>query len=675
MFLTSLLSSLASILFLASSATAQTTQRPLIEPGTNIRLGDEDYFVPDYRLVETKSTDSLSLDDQSMATSSIGLKQWGLVQVSLSMKSHPAKGDGFTLNSPFCRMTEETAGYQLSAELDIGKASYIYDYELAQDTVYVMVSDATLLAVSLDNGFRQPNSASGSSNQGSFSGQAGEEQVTPASLNVKWKITNLEDFSKQNNGYGFNEAGLAFHKKTKILYIPTNAGMLAVNTETKEIKKAAHGVYTPRSYILYCDIEDDFIFMVHAFSGIEIYNVANPDNIIKIGQLSGAFFDSSRPAGETYAAAISIHNHMVEVYTDNPKLLEAKASKGGLFGTSSTLKSKTDYIQRERFAKKLMVVATARAIYFVPLDSIFDKGQLPTSPLPHSIPLTEVVALARFHDTLYALTMHSSDPLDQFSVKSTAVEIFLYDPSLKLWEDPQTNVSTLYKINKKVSFTRYMENIYADENHFYVVGNHTTYLYERAIPADYSFATEKMTKQLYDKMIYAVVKFVVNGIETLVAVTPSKLSSFSISVSDPTLRCPYEINLADNYGHYTFEINATTRTCPTKETALASTSTFDKYKLIHSSLCVWTKTLEVDYAKSSLLDSKKNTKIILGVLLVLMLIALCLLAFCWRRNMLVQREYELLRKEISTVKPVEENQFYGEGKGLRDMAGANKGGD
>ena len=100
-----------------------------------------------------------------------------------------------------------------------------------------------------------------------------------------------------------------------------------------------------------------------------------------------------------------------------------------------------------------MFVATNGGIYAVSIEKLLAGGELPKAPLPHVIPIKEVVSLSRFHDTLYALTVALGQSTDPFSTKSTAVEIFLYDPTLTKWNSKDTEDNQLYEINQQVPFT------------------------------------------------------------------------------------------------------------------------------------------------------------------------------------------------------------------------------
>ena len=629
-------------------------QRPLVASGTGINLGTiDDFGSRDERIVVSQPIESISFDDEYYYLQNMGLKNWGLIQLSMAMHTYPNSKD-FKLRSPFCSISEETTSYYLKSEFINDNSTFIYDYELAGDTLFVMNSQAHILAVKVSA--KQNTDIFGTSTS----------SITPL-----WRQAGLERLSIAKLNEPFNEAGLAYHKSSKILYIPTNIALFAADTSSgidSALSIVGSGVYLPHSFISYCDVVGDYMFVAYAFKGIFVYNIANKNNIKLIGKMDEAFF--GRPANFRIND-FSIQDHSIEILTNDKQSLLRNPLKDTFFTAANySLADRNQYIEKSRWKHRLMFVAEKSAIHVVDIESILTSGTMPSSPFTHKIPVSEVVAMSRFHDTLYTLSTDWSEiDNDEFTTKSTAHEIFLFDYSLDKWASETTSAKDLFTINRQLPFNSVMENIYSDENFFYVVGNSTSYVYERGVPRGFQFSNERVGKKLYDPNIFAINKFIIDGMDYVLAVTPSKISDFSVVISDPHIRCPDSFGLKNSYGTYEMQINATTRNCPARQIA-ESTLAYDNASGDRK-LCLWTKTIRVEYFAAGLIDKKGGASILLTLLIIVLCLAITFITWCYRRNKKMHEQYEQLKREIGTIRggAAEEQKFYGqEGASGQDSA-------
>lgn len=146
--------------------------------------------------------------------------------------------------------------------------------------------------------------------------------------------------------------------------------------------------------------------------------------------------------------------------------------------------------------------------------------------MKHPIPIENAYKLKKFHNTLYTLHNDYSALNDPFSIKSTVKEVILLEEDISKWNNDMVDVNDLFVINRAINYDVLMENIYADETYFYVIGNASHYLYERAIPRSVLAESHRVSKKFTDPDVTAVTKFILNGQDYLVAIGPTKISEY-----------------------------------------------------------------------------------------------------------------------------------------------------
>lgn len=614
------------------SAGIDLRQVPVVEEGTGVSLGMIDKVTGnDTRIKQFQDNDYIGFDDEYYYLSNLGLTDWGVIQTSLLMKAHP-KGSDFKLKTPFCSITDEATSYLLKSEFDLGGNQMIYDYEVFGDTIFVMNYISDIVAIKLvpqidPSGKQDPSSK----------------------LEAKFRISGLEAKSKDSFGKNFKEARLAIHAPTMILYIPTDLGLISLNVETLEFGFISPDVFKPKGQIVYADIVGDYLFVGYFDIGVQVYKVKNAVSVEYVGLIGKDLLGIA--AGTKFQMIdFIVHSYLVEVVVHNQSLWNVKQNLKSFFKNGLTNGEIYNQITATESRDSLMFVAEPAGIHVLNLESVLIDGKLPTKPFKHMIPIVNVLMMVRYHETLYALTY------DDNQETSTVTEIFLFDTKLESWSSDTTDRDKLFKINRNVTVPMYLDNIYVDDQYFYLIGNGTHNLYERGIPRSFQIDQARISRQIHDSFIWDMHKFVIDGVPYLIAVGPQRISDYKIIVNNPSIRCPSVFNLSDSFGEYTLEINATTRNCPAKLTNKSLGLTPAEVILTP---CLWTKELKIKFEKTNFID--RNAKgstlayIFAGVFAVLCVI---LIVCCCRirgyRNVL-----EKLRKEITPLPSVPEKEFFG----------------
>lgn len=615
------------------SAGIDLRQVPVVEEGTGVSLGMIDKVTGnDTRIKQFQDNDYIGFDDEYYYLSNLGLTDWGVIQTSLLMKSHP-KGPDFKLKTPFCSITDEATSYLLKSEFDLGNNQLIYDYEVFGDMIIVMNYVSDIVAVKLvpqidPTGKQDPSSK----------------------LEAKFRLSGLESKSKETLGKNFKEARLAIHAASKILYIPTDLGLISLNIDTLEFGFISQEVFKPKAQIVYADIVGDYLFVGYFDLGVQVYKIVNATAVQYVGLIGKELLGIA--AGSKFQMLdFIVHSYLVEVCeVHNHSMWNVKQNTKSFFKSDLTNGEIYNQITSSESRDALMFVAEPAGVHVLNLQSVLVDGKLPTKPFRHVIPVANVLMMVRYHETLYTLTY------DQEQEISTVTEIFLFDTKLESWASENTDRNQLFKINRNVTVPMYLDNIYVDDQYFYLIGNGTHNLYERGIPRSFQIDQARISRQIHDTFIWDMHKFVIDGIPYLIAVGPQRISDYKIIVSNPSIRCPSVFNLSDSYGEYTLEINATTRSCPAKLKNNSLGLTAAETLLTP---CLWRKELKIKFEKTNFID--RNAKgstlayIFGGVFVVLcVILIICCCRIRGYRNVL-----EKLRKDIKPLPSVPEKEFFG----------------
>ena len=615
-----------------SSSGIQLKQVPVMEENTGVSLGMVDQLVGnDTRIKQFQDNDYIGFDDEYYYLSNLGLRQWGVIQTSLLMKSHP-KGSDFSLKSPFCSISDESTSYLLKSEFDLGMNQLIYDYEVFEDVIFIMNYVSDIIAVKIvpqldPTGKQDPSSK----------------------LEAKFKLSGLESYAKEKLGRPYKEARMAIHAKQRVLYIPTDIGLISLDVENLQFGFIGQGVYKPKGQMVYADIVGDYLFVGYFTSGVEVYKVSNSTSIAYVGLIGNAQLGLA-DNHKLEMVDFIVHSYLVEVLLTDLSALNSRPNLKTFFKNNLTTAELYSKMTTSLTQDALMFIAESSGIYVLNLESILANGTLPNKHFKHIIPIRHALMMVRYHETLYVLTYDSENE------SSIVSEIFLFDTKLDTWTSDTSNSSQLFRINRNVTAPFYLDNIYVDDQYFYLIGNGTHYLYERGIPKSFQIDQARISRQIHDAFIWDMHKFIIDGVPYLISVGPQRISDYKVIVSDPSIRCPSVFNLSDSYGEYTIEVNATTRSCPAKLNLNSSTTSASDSLLTP---CLWQKQIKIRFDKTSFIDRNARSSTLAYVFAGVLGLFCVILIVCCCRIRGYRMMLEKLRKDIKAIPSVPEKEYFG----------------
>jgi hypothetical protein len=635
--LAGLIAKLSGLLLIAAWGACDTSkvklQETVLDQNTSVVLGTRDNFTsPDLRILQAEPPEAESIKEETTFSASLGLQQWGLVQTSL-LQTGADILKGKSLHSSFCKLKEQVAMLNLRSTIEFSEANALYDFEVNGNQLYLMDINAEVYFFEIVPVVRK---------------EKGETDPS-SNLTVKWKIPNLEAFALNEKGTGFSDAGLAFHKEQSILYVPTTIGLIAINVKTQEKKFVADKVFFKSTGLFYSDITEGFLFVAYAKHGIKVYNVRDPSNIRLAGTMNNEFFGVPN-SSKFDITDFLVNNHLLEVHEDKSFDASQPDAEAHFFNASSTTQERIKNIKRND-THKLMFVATSLGLFVVDIEVLVREDRFPERAMSHKILSDAVYMIERFHETLYALRTIDSNIASMVGLKAIVYEIFLYSTDLQQWNDFTVAPSDLFGINRMIPFNYYVDHIYIDDSKVYALGEGDTFIFERAVPANFDFHLLKTKTDSIDPFIYGYHKFIINGGDYLVAFGAQKVSDFKQVITEPEVVCPADPYSTRLFGTFSFQLNATTLNCPRKELMkLAPVESLTR-------TCVWSKNFTIKHSEQKFYEINGKTNFPLLTLFLVVILSLLLIWFCHSRNRSIQKEYDKLRSEIGNLKTDEKKYF------------------
>lgn len=607
------LSTLLRVLICLSSAVLSIGIETVYDKSTGAVLGTRDVLEgkTDPRLMQTLSINRVQMDVSTESSFDLGLKSWGPIQTTalLVQNLEGAKN----LDTPLCKVTHERVDYHLTDAVALGgSADSLHDYEVNEDKVYTLTSDGEVVAVKVElNEHGEP------------------------SLKELWRMSNLHTLVKDSSQKDFKEAGLAIHKQRGWLYIPTDTSMIIIEPEFRRARVVAEREYIPNENIVRVDILGDFLFIGYKYKGIYVYDISKIEYIHYMGRIDGDYWGLGVGKQPTINDFV-VHHSLVEfmgVQTDDRK-------EPALFPSLSG-DDREKIVRKDDLDFPLLIVAESSGIYFLDLSSLVQSQALSRQFLKVSLPYKDVKRIARHHSTLLLLQHLNLNSTSPFEYKSIATEVILIAESQKVWQS--SDPAKIYVANRELNFVDRFHEIFVDESYIYVLCDKNMYVAERGVPKEFANSAVRLGIIVAEPYVSALAKIYIRGKPILISFTPSAVTSLEVFVDDPHLLCSVKKGTKIPNGEYFISINATTRSCPLKETSrIENTGTN-----ISLTVCVWKREIVVEVSSSILnIVTPKDSSMIANFAILACCIACICVAIVFYRNNKLRAEYNILRKEM-----------------------------
>lgn len=607
-------------------------QQSVSDPRLKAFLGTRDSLEANFddRIVESvAASPGLKLSGSKPFLQNLGLKNWGPVQVSLLMKEYP-KDLQTNLGAALCMVSDESIDYKVNSQVNTTDNHYIYDYDAHDQYIFLISSNSAVAALELveSKPFSDKN------------------QSDSVEFKLDWVLESLEDYLASEKRGTIKDAGLGFDKNRNLIYIATDVALVHINFLTGKKSIVPKENFHARAGIVTVEVFESFLFIGYEFEGIEVYYIGGPDAIKYLGLIGKTQLNLK--LDETLVINhFLIHHHHVEISSTQPLHNFTKVSNTFL-NSDVSYESQVSSIQQDNMKFRFILLAEKSGLFIINIEELLRTRKLDVEVSPHRIYLTNVLKMSRFHNTFYTLSNDYSNLADPHSIKSIVNEVFLLDPRPESWKNPATLQDSLFSTNRRTFFDKIMENVYSDESYYYVIGNSTHHVYERAIPLNYKIENSEIAATIYEPGVFGLTKIILNQKHYLTSFGNKGASEFSIAVSDPVIFCSGK-HFPE--GRYVLELNATSRDCPSKQkqsSDLAQTS---------QKLCVWRQEIVVELTSDGSVSEEDENfvkaikyELFFMIGLVLIVILVMLVGYMIKRHIEMKQMYDKLKLEISISK-------------------------
>ena len=642
-------------LLLCVAGLSQAQQLETIyDPATKIQIGSRDNDRLADRIEEPQSTSSMemAITEDFTVLKSIGLAKWGVVQVAAYLREYPSLKDT-GISGPFCEIGGQDVQVTKQADVNIDKSTFIYDFEISENFVYILNGASNLLAVEVTVVARN--------NKDSFIG---------SNFTINWSVKNLKDISTAQLGSQFSEVCMAHNTKNNAIYLMSDVGLMKLDIATKSVTAAGVGVYQSYKGVKYCDILQDYMFVAFNTFGIYVYNMKDPNAITLVGVMDSSYFLKS--VGATLDIRdFTVHTHLVEVMNAPvPAIARANQTPEEIPIFASNLYS-SDYINQVAVKKNetsLMFVAEKEKIYVIDLSKIFTSNTLAGTLLPKSIPYQSVERIKRYDTTMVAFFHISSSS----TVKSFVSEIFIKNTDPAAWRSTSTKDDELFEVNTEVPFYDKVTNVFIDDKHFYAVMDSRHFIYERGVPSIYGLGNFRISNQFVEKDVKDMAKFLINGEDYVVTIGSNHIANIEMVRSDPYLVCPRKGSKPPT-GKYLIDLNVTTRSCPAKMGLRNQIS----QAVALSKMCRWSMTIAVDYQQVAFYQKPSIVLMVVLILVGVVLLAILGIVITVIKCRKVKAEHAALQAQLRTntepvQRPFEPANLARQGTEVEDLKSTNE---
>lgn len=605
--------------WLALLATVSSLQTQAVD-SNNIFVGTVDNFPTqsaEYRLKFPTEPTKLTVKDTDSLQYRLYNGGWWPVQESLLLTEYP-KEYASGPKAAFCEVSEPRLTVQPKAELSIANGSEILDDCISDNQVYFVTHNFTLYNVEITS--------------------AGGEVLN---LVTRWTLDSLATQVKRKSGLKEQEAitaFLAFHNKTKTLYVATDKALVALDGATGRLLYIENEVYKQAAGIFYIDIVADVLFVGFKSKGVYIYDIHSRSSVGFIGILGAAFFN----VNELNLKDFEVQKHQIEFINQSSNIRTPE---------NYELRNNADFsklINLPTPNDEIMYVADEKeGVFAIDISELIHNKKnkkVPTEMIKIPLPLKNTVKIARFNNAIYAM---SNSPNQFEGSASQITEIFVtVNDSIPSGSTPLERQT--FRMNRRYPSRYPLKNIYVDEGFLYMMGNQKrNRMVERGVPSNLEIDFLKRTRRIDSQEINTVSRLTIQNQKLVVTIGPKVIKLFELGIDDSAISCPLSNSLQYPFGEYKFQLNLTLAHCPQK---LAYFQSNKNVTLFVNSVCVLTKEIIIDYRQSKFYERKEHSVKITMVLFLMLVLSASCLCFFYLRHKLMDQQYKTIRKQIDEYK-------------------------
>ena len=616
------------IILATGSLCQKLKQQPVIQPTTNLFVGQRDFFTVDAegkptrdnRIVNYYTPGRFKLNSKEFAIASLGLSNWGPIQTSLLMTKFPDGYENYA-NEPFCAISDELINYKLRASLNLPGLDKIVDLTIFEDQIFILSGNLTLLKLTILPEFGQKSDDT-------------EYHPESSSMVISWSINMATTLQAKYNLKSL-EGGMAYDPQSKNLYIVSSdlPEIVIIDSGSQKVSYSKPGFITPKDTVLYVAVKQQILYIGQTTSGIKLLSISDPLSPKLLHTFDSKHFGQTNSAFKLFS--FDVDDYQLEILNTADKAgnnsQQMGTDPGALFRNDFTLQAKLDFIQKQDFRFPSLLVLTESGIYTRSLPILDAAGGISTADKFVRVAQLDgsqtPTMITRFNNWVYVLSQVSSG--------SVITEILMTDTN-------QGQVNKVWRVPSPLT------KIYVDDKYLYTVSPQTNILFERGIGGEWTNPSLDIGKVYSHSEVLGVSKAIINGYDFLIVFTGTSVLDYMVQVSDPHIRCPprSQKEFSHVFGTFEFSLNATVRNCPMKirQQGVMGPQNFG------TNPCLLQFTFDLEYSRSPFYQERNYLFGTVGaVLLVVCVLFLCVC--CYRRRLKkTNSENEVLRKEIMMFK-------------------------
>ena len=602
-----------------------------IDPNTNAVIGEKDVLLGgiENRYVEKLSDQSLNIDNTNQQTFSLGIEDWGPVQISMSMSKYPDAASS-TDDPRLCKIVNQPSA--LSLDLTTSNRNQ-FGFEVAHmtymgDILFCLEKNSPKL-----HGVRLDSKSAGHISDTRFLEQGWTLEITEM-LTTQIESAYVVQDPQHNQVLLFFSDKLAFVNMSSISDDPNKPPSYTVVGFT----------FMSEGDVKFVDAHQNKLFVLSTNS-FQMYGLSaghiesNLQTLIddKLHQI-----EHSTPQLRDF----EINSGRIEIFNGmtNESKIEQSLYNDSIFNLEVSALSRENWVKSPRISADLLFVAEATKVYIYDAHKLMTTGNASAALLSFAIEISNVVSIRRYHESLYLLRAATSD---ENSPALEVVEVFLLSNSIIKWIVAKSDTQ-LYQINRIFMADFPIEEIYVDDLNLYMIGQERNAVAYRGTPSEYINHQLTTVSGVSGPSISHIQKLLVNGSSIIVGMrdrTPAILTANTKTIS---LQCPAAVTNF-NFGDYEIDLNVTTVSCPQKNSLLALS--FNLSNDLQKA-CVLQKTLKVKYGGTT--DMSRLTRddrdgdavpawiyVMMAVLVVIVLVLVVVIYRRMSRDKKVLQEMEL----------------------------------
>lgn len=546
------------------------------DPQTQKTTGERDKLPSgiENRFVEKLNDTSLTVLNTAQHSYSLGIEDWGPIQISLAMSKYPdtaARADDPQLCKIINQMTQQSLN---TWPIKVSK----FEFQVA----HIAYMGSLLICLDKKQSKLHGVRLSDRNQSGLFQ--------QDYQLSAEWSLDIPELLVSEIEGAwivadpAHNQVLVFFGDKLAFV----NAADLKKGSKAPPSYSVIDFSFTSAGDVQFVDAYKNSL-MVLSTNSLELYDLAagfiNP---MPTTLIDDQFHQIENSTPELRDFEINLGNIEIQNDLTEAAKKEQNLYKDDIFNLGVSAWSREHWTKSARITADLLFVAEASKVYIYDFSKLVITRNATASRLPHAIEISNVLSVKRYHESIYLLRAVSNE---ENAPALQVVEIFLLSNSIVKWHISKSDTE-LYHTNRIFMADFSIDEIYVDDLYLYMIGQDKTAIAYRGVPADYINHGLTSVKGVSGGAVSYVQKLLYNGSSLILGLKNDEPVVFTPNPAKISLQCPAKVTNF-NFGDYELDLNVTTVSCPQKNSILSVTFNLTDHM---QKACVLQRKIKISYS-------------------------------------------------------------------------------